>query len=984
MKKQFSKNRKILLRLFIFSVVSLSFLSLQANSFIGGRTDFRDETIYFLMTTRFYDGDPSNNVFCWDGKKPSGDPEWRGDFKGLIQKLDYIKALGFTAVWITPVVENASGFDYHGYHAMNFSKVDDRYNSEDVKFQDLIDAVHAKGMKIILDVVFNHTGNFGEDFLAPMFEKEGDLSTSDCMQLHPKTILPADYHSYPAAPPQGQKGQYDLRLERLKNSDGQNHDSNNYYHHTVDMSWESPLVQWSSIAGDCVDLNTENPTVYNYIIDAYSQFIEMGVDGFRIDTGKHISRLVFNKIFNPAFMKKAKEVGNDNFFMFSEVCTLVSEVWNHNMPCISAPFYTWKESKEYAWSEDPSEYQNKQFYGRMSEFESATTNWKSCSDHWNDNSNGIDNQPISQNAFLDGNKYRPVDYSKKADLSVIDFPMHHNFIRADNAMRIALEGDKYYSDATFNVVYVDSHDYGPNGSLHERFNGSQDTWAENLSLMYTFRGIPCLYYGSEIEFKKGITIDEGPKLLLENSGRAYFGNHIEGSVNVTDFANYSNATGAVATTLNHPLAKHIQRLSAIRMAIPALRKGQYSVEGVDNPGNSLSFKRRYTDENTDSYVLVAVSNEAKFTNIENGTYVDAVTGHEVTVTTNSLNIPAPGKGNVRIYVLNTAKTPAPGKVGVDGVYLKGEGGGEGGDPSDPDPDPNPGTGITIKWKLKDGVNWSNMYIHYWGNGQSEWPGEQVTIGADGWYSKTFSNTPGGFLLTSSSNGPQTEDISGISSNVCLEISSETNNESKHLVNSVDCSGGSTDPDPDPDPDPNPDPENPILYPDEYAVFFEKPANWGDNISLYVYHDSKGELLGNWDSNPTMTSLGNNVYKYTFTVSISDSDNYQVLFKDGSNQIPGSGSPGWIVKNGAYYTINGQDRIIEPSTSTGMKLIGSEEFNIYAYNGDIYIESPFTKQIDIIYIDGRIVRRVDAQSGTTIVSGLSKGLYIIEGKKVFLW
>lgn len=70
----------------------------RAATFVGDRTDFRDETIYFAMTTRFYDGDRSNNTYCWDGDKNVNDPEWRGDFKGLIEKLDYIKALGFTAV----------------------------------------------------------------------------------------------------------------------------------------------------------------------------------------------------------------------------------------------------------------------------------------------------------------------------------------------------------------------------------------------------------------------------------------------------------------------------------------------------------------------------------------------------------------------------------------------------------------------------------------------------------------------------------------------------------------------------------------------------------------------------------------------------------------------------------------------------------------------------------------------------------------------
>ncbi|MBQ1394398.1 MAG: starch-binding protein, partial [Lachnospiraceae bacterium] len=117
------------------------------------KSDFREESIYFLMTTRFYDGDKSNNVHCWDenAKTDPNDPAWRGDFKGLIEKLDYIKALGFSAVWITPVVENASGLDYHGYHAMNFQKVDERYLSDGVSYQTLINEVHKRGMKIVQD-----------------------------------------------------------------------------------------------------------------------------------------------------------------------------------------------------------------------------------------------------------------------------------------------------------------------------------------------------------------------------------------------------------------------------------------------------------------------------------------------------------------------------------------------------------------------------------------------------------------------------------------------------------------------------------------------------------------------------------------------------------------------------------------------------------------------------------------------------------------
>lgn len=141
-------------------------------------TDFRDETIYFVITTRFFDGDPGNNEHCSDENAGTSenDPAWRGDFKGLIEKPDYIKALGFSAIWITPVVENKSGLDYHGYHAYDFSVVDSRYESPGATYQDLINAAHEKGMKIIQDVVFNHTCNWGKEIcyrLTTLFIKVG-------------------------------------------------------------------------------------------------------------------------------------------------------------------------------------------------------------------------------------------------------------------------------------------------------------------------------------------------------------------------------------------------------------------------------------------------------------------------------------------------------------------------------------------------------------------------------------------------------------------------------------------------------------------------------------------------------------------------------------------------------------------------------------------------------------------------------------------
>lgn len=636
----------------------------------GGRTDFRDETIYFVITTRFYDGDQQNNTYCWDGVKNAAqqDPEWRGDFKGLIEKLDYIKALGFTAVWITPVVQNASGMDYHGYHAMDMSQVDKRYESDDCKFQDLIDAAHSKGMKVILDIVLNHTGNFGEANLCHLFDRDWTKPQSDIKQcMVPYTIsqgglLNDNYMNLPS----GQ--QYQDRLSKMKNTDGVNHDTHNLWHHYGNFNWDEPNRWWAQIAGDCVDLNTENPETYQYLIDCYGSFIKMGVDGFRIDTGGHISRLAFNKAFIPAFKQlgeqyKNKRLNQCPFFMFAEVCARVREVTYRGQPSLSPYFYTWQSDASLlnAWNSNPAYWQGIQIF--ESTDPATLDNQQLCLTEHN-NAGSESTQPHSNNATLDGNSYHTPDYSQNSGLSVIDFTAHWNYQSAQNVWGV-FDKDYLYNDATYNVMYVDSHDYGPDADT--RFNGGTSQWAENLSLMFTMRGIPCLYYGSEIEFRKGKPCDKGTDDALTNTGRAYYGGYIKGNVTTTDFGEFTGATGNVGATLSQPLATHLRRLNKIRAAVPALRKGQYSKSGCSSTSGGYSFKRRYTSGNTDSYALIALNSKATFTGVLNGTYTDCITGDVQQVTNGTLTTPNfSGKGNLRVYVLN-----GPGKVGDDGPYLYG-------------------------------------------------------------------------------------------------------------------------------------------------------------------------------------------------------------------------------------------------------------------------------------------------------------------------
>ena len=651
------------------------------DDFVGGRTDFRDEAIYSVLTTRFYDGDKSNNAYCFDHSAANNgmDAEWRGDFKGLIEKLDYIKALGFTAVWISPVVENASGYDYHGYHPFDFTKEDARLQSkastvlgiaEDVTFQTLVDEAHKRGMKIILDIVLNNTSNFGEKTLCQLFRKdynsiyEGDLPSS----LIPVTVndiddngnlgkLPEDYLTLKG------KEQYSTRLAYMKNTDNVNHDSHNYWHHWADLSWEDFTVQTGQKSGDDVDLNTENPAVYKYLRESYGRFIEMGVDGFRIADVKHISRLTFNKAFLPYFHElgeqhKSKRLNNCPFFIYGEVCARDTKVTHIGIPAISSYFYTWQspESLTTQWDDDAAFWDDKVIYGNTDVTEMGNIGL-TCQEFTQAGSES--DQPTSNNALLNGNEYHAPDVSKASGMNVIDFPMHWMFGNATNAFGIAKSGDRLYNDATYNVVYVDSYDYGPNSDV--RYNAGTAAWAENLNLMFTFRGIPCLLYGSEIEFRKDCYMDKGTNLPLKQTGRAYYGGYITGNVTATGFGSYSDANGNVAATLSKPLARHIARLSQIRQQVPALRKGQYSTEGCKG---TIAFKRRYTNGDIDSYALVAISGAATFTGVLNGPYTEVITGEKVNVTNGTLSSPEIAMGNMRVYVLN-----GTGKIGEEGPYL---------------------------------------------------------------------------------------------------------------------------------------------------------------------------------------------------------------------------------------------------------------------------------------------------------------------------
>ena len=881
------------------------------------RSDFRDETIYFLITTRFYDGDPSNNASTSEDIKAKNlpdDPSWRGDFKGLIDKLDYIKALGFTAIWITPVVQNRSGYDYHGYHAYDFTAVDTRYESNGVTYQDLIDACHAKGMKVIQDVVFNHSCNWGEKNLCPI---EIDTWSPG------RSAMPM-----PA---------------------GASMDPDKIYHHfgwAGGGDWDNYNVQITTLADDCFDLNTENPKVYNYLIDCYKNFIDMGVDAFRVDTVKHISRLTLNKTFVPALREEYKKVhtgsGYDDFYMFGEVCTKGESVWYRDQPPISTCFYTWKDDDTWLskWSDDPD------------------ANLALTEEHYNAHNNTGD-QPTTDNALLRGNEYHAPDNSIRSGLDSIDFQMHWQFDSAGAAFGMAQAEDPYFSDATWNVTYVNSHDYSPNNRQTIVPDFDEKTWAEDLSLIFSFRGIPCIYYGTEIRFQAGKLIDKGPELPLSETGRAYFGDNIEGEI-LTGDPTVFYADGAAKETLSSPLSQHLIRLNRIRQAVPALRKGQYSTEGCNG---GLAFKRRYTDSSTDSFCCVTISGDATFTGIPDGTYVDAVTGDTKTVSGGTLSVSCSGQGNMRVYVLNTAKTPAPGRVIPNGSFLTDGGAAEiimyskgdihVGDVVDETSvsvtpskltikqyetasvtatvEPSNATYRTVTWSSSDesvatvsggtikGVSVGTAKITAKTKNGKTATVNVTVVKNDSIVEPTgVSVSPSSLKLSTGETGKLTatvtpsnatdksvtwstsnDKVAAVSEGTVTAVGSGTATITAKTSNGKTATATIT-------------VEGPSLHYVDHGIYFEKPSGWGTSVKAYIYDSVTNSPDGVGPAWPGQAMKGNADGTYYLEFSSTNS-NLKVIFNDGLNQAPQSQAPGFDYRDCGYYTEKGwQKKLEKPS------------------------------------------------------------------------
>lgn len=302
-----------------------------------------DEIVYFLLPDRFENADPGNDRggLSGDRLKTGYDPTSKaffhgGDLKGVIARLDYIKQLGATAIWLTPVLKNkpvqgAAGQEsagYHGYWITDFTHIDPHLGS-DADYKALVDAAHARGMKVYFDIVINHTADVIQyrecsgcayrSLAEYPYQRQGGVAgapinpgfAGDAVQTPENFAKLTDMRF--AYTPYLAKGDEHAKAPEWLN------DIRNY-HNRGNSTFEGE----SSTYGDFVgldDVATEKPEVVQGFIEAYGAWIDhYGIDGFRIDTSKHVNH-EFWQAFVPAMQARAKARGIPNFHIFAEVMT---------------------------------------------------------------------------------------------------------------------------------------------------------------------------------------------------------------------------------------------------------------------------------------------------------------------------------------------------------------------------------------------------------------------------------------------------------------------------------------------------------------------------------------------------------------------------------------------------------------------------------------------------------------------------------------
>lgn len=362
-----------------------------------------NDLIYLIMPDRFANGDNTNDAYAdlRDKDTDRTNPYVRhgGDLKGISNRLDYLKDLGVTSIWMTPILENdmpkmqegpwtMSG--YHGYWITNHYKIDKRFGGNEA-YKELVSAAHSKGLKIIQDAVYNHVGSYHHTVLDPPMKEWLNQWPQYTGSNHREELFTDPYAS---------------TLEKKIMIGG----------------WFVPHLP---------DLNLSNPFCANFVIQSNIWSTEeFGIDGWRVDTYKYCDEKFLNDI-NAALVKEFPNI------------TVFGEAWTNAVP--ASAYFTQNNIN------GPFKHQIK----------------------------GVTDFPLS-NAIYDA----------------LNQPYGWN--EGVSRVYTTLSQDFLYKDPMTNCIFLDNHDMNRFFSM---VGEDMDKYKMGLGLLLTTRGIPQVYYGTEILMK---------------------------------------------------------------------------------------------------------------------------------------------------------------------------------------------------------------------------------------------------------------------------------------------------------------------------------------------------------------------------------------------------------------------------------------------------------------------------------------------------
>ncbi|MEV5934399.1 pullulanase-type alpha-1,6-glucosidase [Streptomyces sp. NPDC052079] len=510
------------------------------------RHDLTREQFYFVLPDRFANGDTRNDRGGLTGSRLTTgyDPTDKGfyqggDLKGLTKRLDYIKGLGTTAIWMAPIFKNqpvqGTGKDasagYHGYWITDFTQVDPHFGTNE-DLETLIDKAHAKGMKVFFDVITNHTADVVDyeeksyGYLSkgafPYLTKDGEPFDDADYAGGDRRFPRVDAGSFPRTPvvPGAKK--------RIKVPSWLNDPA--MYHNRGDSTFAGESAEYGDFSG-LDDLWTERPEVVSGMAKIYQRWVkDFDIDGFRIDTVKHVN-MEFWTQWATALDSYAAKKGRDDFFMFGEVYSADTDV--------TAPYVT---------------------EGRLD----ATLDF-----------------PFQEAA----RQYASQGGSARKLAAVFGDDYKYTTDRAN---------------AYEQVTFLGNHDMGRIGTFLKQDNPKASD-AELLKkdmlaneLMFLSRGNPVVYYGDEQGFTGAGGDKDARQTLFASRTADYLDDDLIGTGRTHAEDTYDTRA---------PLYEQISALAKLRKAHPALTDGIQQERYAADGAGVYAFSRTGTGKDTTEYVV---------------------------------------------------------------------------------------------------------------------------------------------------------------------------------------------------------------------------------------------------------------------------------------------------------------------------------------------------------------------------------------------